>query len=82
MSADDTERKHEPNGCRSGGILGAAVIASCGVVLLNEGAEGMAEALAYTTLQISSLPKFRHLFEFATLFCIVRRFVADVTGML
>ena len=62
-------------------ILGAAVIASF-VVLLNEGAEGMAEALADTILQIMSRPKLGHLLELAALLCIVRRFVADGTGIL
>ena len=42
----------------------------------------MAEALADTILQIMSLPKLGHLLEFAALLCVVRRFVADVTGML
>ena len=65
---------------RAGAMLGAAVIAF--VVLLNEGAEGMAEALSYTILQIMSLPKLGHLLEFAALLCVVRRFVADGTGIL
>ena len=64
----------------AGAILGAAVIVF--VVLLNEGAESMAESLAHTTLQISSLPKLGHLLEFAALLCNVRRLVADVTGRL
>ena len=36
----------------------------------------------YTILQIMSLPKLGHLLEFAALLCIVRRFVADGTGIL
>ena len=73
----------------AGTILGAAVIGLLVisafvvlVVLLNEGAEGMAEALADTILQIMSRPKLGHLLELAALLCIVRRFVADGTGIL
>ena len=73
----------------AGTILGAAVIGLLVisafvvlVVLLNEGEESMAEALAHATLQISSLPKLGHLLEFAALLCNVRRLVADVTGRL
>ena len=89
-SADDTERKHEPNGCRGGDHFGGGGHRASGHIgvccaccsLLNEGAEGMAEALADTILQIMSLPKLGHLLEFAALLCIVRRFVADGTGIL
>ena len=42
----------------------------------------MAEALADTILQIMGLPKLEHLLEFAALLCVVRRFVADGTGIL